>query len=92
MKQLTKWNVIPKVAAKWRGLSDLLGIKPGVTASLEGKHHGDPELACREVFTRWLDGEGLGPGEKLTWDELLEALETLQFNVFVGELKEKLGR
>ena len=88
MKLLTKWDVIPTVASKWRELSDLLEIDPNVTANIEEKTKGDPEKACREVFTRWLKGEGGNP----TWEELLDALDSLKYTEFVAELQTKLNK
>ena len=87
MKYLTKWNVIPTVAAKWRELSDLLEIDPNVTANIEEKTKGNPETACREVFTKWLKGEGSEP----TWEELLDAIDSLKYTTFVEELRAKLN-
>ena len=88
MKLLTKWDVIPTVASKWRELSDLLEIDPNVTENIEEKTKGDPEKACREVFRRWLKGEGVEP----TWEELLDTLDSLKFTVFVAELQAKLNK
>ena len=89
MKLLTKWKVISTVAANWRELADLLEFETGVTDTIDGKHKGDPNLACREVFSRWLKGEGgsSNPG----WDELLEALNDLNFKVLAEDLRSKLN-
>ena len=88
MKLLTKWKVISSVGAKWRELADLLEFDPNITAAIDGKHKGDPDLACREVFTRWLKGEA---GTTPTWEELLEALDDgLNFKVFADDLRAKL--
>lgn len=83
MKWLAKWNVISKVAFKWMELADLLEIDHNVTAAIHNKNHGDPELACREVITRWLDGEGTEP----TWEELID---NLPLPLFADELRAKL--
>lgn len=85
MYYLTKWKVISTVSAQWRQLADLLNINPSITAAIDGKHS-DPCLACREIFTRWLKGEGTHP----TWDVLLEALDDLDFKVLTKGLREAL--
>lgn len=89
MKLLTKWKVISTVGAKWMALADLLEFETSVTDAINGKHKGDPDLACREVFSRWLKGEA---GSNPSWEELLEALdEGLNFKVFADELRTKLN-
>jgi hypothetical protein len=88
MKLLTKWKILSSVAANWRGLADLLDFDPSVTSAIDGKHKGDPELCCREVFTRWLKGE---TGSAPSWDDLLEALDDLNYNVLVFDLRLKLS-
>ena len=87
MKWLTKWHVIEKVCSKWRPLADLLEIDHNVTAGLQEKSHGDPESACREVFTKWLNGEGSTP----TWEELIDCIESVGFSMFAKELNTKLS-
>ena len=88
IKQLTKWNVLSTVGAKWRGLADLLGFDPGVTTGIGGQYNNNANLCCREVLTLWLQGEGSAPR---TWEELLDNLEALKFKVFVGQLRQKLN-
>ena len=77
------------MAAKWRELADLLEFEPSVTDTIDGKHKGDPTLACREVFTRWLKGEG--ESSNPSWGDLLEALGDLKFKVLADDLRSKLN-
>ena len=86
MKYLTKWRVIPTIAAKWKMLADLLDIDTSTTDNIETKCLGDPEKACREVFARWLKGEGSVP----SWDDLTDSIDSLGFTLFAQELQEKL--
>ena len=88
MRLLTKWKVLSSVAAKWRGLADLLDFDPSVTSAIDGKHKGDPELSCRDVFSRWLTGE---TGSAPSWGDLLEALDDLNYKVLADDLRSKLG-
>ena len=88
MKLLTKWRIISTVSAKWRPLADVLEIDHNVTAGIQERSHGDPELACREVLTKWLNGEGSTP---VSWDELIDCVESVGFSMFAGELKAKLN-
>ena len=84
-----KWKVIPTVGSKWRELADLLDFDPSFTALIDEKYEGDANLACREIFMRWLKGEGSTP----SWEELLEALDDgLSFTEFADELRSKLGK
>ena len=87
MRLLTKWKVLSSVAANWRSLADLLGFVPSITSAIDAKHKGDPELSCREVFTRWLKGE---TGSPPSWDDLLEALDDLNLKVLTNDLRSKL--
>jgi hypothetical protein len=88
MKLLTKWKILSSVAANWRGLADLLDFDPGVTSAIDGKHKGDPELCCREVFSQWLIGK---TGSAPTWNDLLEALDGLDYKVLADDLRSKLS-
>ena len=87
MRLLTKWKVLSSVAANWRPLADLLGFDPSITSAIDGKHKGEPELCCRELFTRWLEGE---TGSAPSWDDLLEALDDLRLKVLADDLRSKL--
>jgi hypothetical protein len=87
MRLLTKWQVLSSVATRWRTLADLLGCDPSITSAIDGKHKGDPELCCREVFSQWLTGE---TGSAPSWDDLLEALDDLKYKVLADELRRKL--
>ena len=88
MRLLTKWKVVSSVAAKWRELADLLDFNPSITSAIDGKHKGDPELSCREVFSRWLTGES---GSAPSWGDLLEALDDLNYTVLADDLRSKLS-
>ena len=88
MKLLTKWKVLSSVAAKWRALADLLDFDPSVTSAIGEKHNRDPELSCREIFSRWLTGE---TGSAPTWGDLLEALDDLNYKVLTDDLRSKLS-
>ena len=88
MKLLTKWKVTSTVCARWRELADLLEIDPAITAAIDDKHKGNPELACREIFIRWLKGEGSTP----SWEELIDNLDdVLSFKVFSDQLRSKIS-
>ena len=88
MRLLTKWKVVSSVAAKWRELADLLDFNPSITSAIDGKHKGDPELSCREVFSRWLTGES---GSAPSWGDLLEALDDLNYTVLADDLHSELS-
>ena len=65
---------IETVQADWVKLADCLDL-PAVTAKNEQANPGwKPEDACRNVLTKWLDGEGTGPH---TWATLLTALKRM---------------
>ena len=87
MKLLTKWKVISTVSSKWRQLADVLEIDHNITAGIQDKNHGDPELSCREMLTKWLNGEG----STVSWDELIDCIESVGFSNFAGELITKLN-
>ena len=89
MKLLVKWKVISTVGAKWMTLADLLDFDTSITDIINGKHKGDPELACREVFSRWLKGEAKSTP---SWENLLDALEEgLDLQVLADDLRSKLN-
>lgn len=87
MKLMTKWKVISTVSSKWKQLADLLEIDHNVTAGIQDKNHGDPDLACRDVLTKWLNGEG----STVTWDELIDCIDSVGFANFAVELQAKLN-
>ena len=86
MKYLTKWRVIPTIASKWKQLADILEIDTSITDNIETKCLGDPEKCCREVFAKWLKGEGSTP----SWEELIDDIDSLGFTVFAEELQGKM--
>lgn len=88
MRLLTKWKVLSSVAANWRGLADLLGFDPSITSAIDDKYKGDPELSCREVFSRWLMGK---TGSAPSWGDLLEALDDLNYTVLADDLHSELS-
>ena len=88
MKLLVQWKVISTIATKWMILADLLEFDTSITDNINEKYKGDPELACREVFSRWLKREAKSTP---SWECLLDALENgLDLQVLADDLRSKL--
>ena len=70
------------MAAKWWMLGDLLGIE--TVENIKEEHRNMPELCCREIFVRWIRGEGVQP---CTWQKLIELIEDVGHKALANDLK-----
>lgn len=89
MNHLKNWKVIQKLAANWEEFAYTLQFSYEVVQNI----HRDTanfgvESSCREVFTRWLNGEGCEP---ITWERLIEALKDSDRSMLAEELEQRLA-
>lgn len=86
MHYLEHLKVIQKVAIEWKKVANLLRLPTEVVNNV----HQDTvmlgcERSCREIFSRWLAGEGCQP---ITWRKLIEVMEDAERSILAQELAE----
>ena len=65
---------VPRVAPKWDEVGLQLNIQPYVLESIEA-NGGDVVTRCKNVFSKWLNGE-TGTGDlQRTWESVLKAVK-----------------
>ena len=84
MYWLEHLKVIQNLAADWKKMANLLELPIHVVDTI----HKDTanigvEHSCREMFCRWLEGEGC---HDITWKKLIEALEDGERSTLAEEL------
>ena len=82
-------RVLDTVAADWRYLATSLGFEGPVIECVEIESLLQPEEACHQVFTKWLDG-GDGLCKPVTWDTLIQCLIDAGLVDIAEKLKEIL--
>ena len=81
-------KITQTVAAKWEDVALALHFEGHVLQNIRyDPHIHCIDTACREMFQKWLDGEGRQP---VTWETLLDALVDAGFVTVVEDLHEIL--
>ena len=70
------------MAANWLTLGDLLKIDD--LDNIKEEYKNDPRLCCREMFNRWIRGEGVQPS---TWGKLIELIDNAGDVVLAKDVK-----
>ena len=82
-------HVLPSVADKWRDLGvELLHptlIEQRVLEVILANHPHSVENCCKSMFEKWLNTQ-----EDASWQQLLEALQTMQLNYLHDQIEKKL--
>ena len=87
----TNVRVIERVAPDWKNLAIALGFDQSRLKIIEKDYRGSTEEACREMFTRWLDGEH-DLAQPCTWDTLIKCLRRALFIKLANNLREILNQ
>ena len=78
-------RILDKVKPSWINLANALSLPQNTEANEKAVAGWTPEGACRNVFSKWLNGSGVYP---LTWPTLLKALKKLGgYKHFIGQIK-----
>ena len=64
-------KVIEQVAPVWEQLACSLHFQPAVIRTMDRKNHYQCDLACMDMFGRWLEGSARQP---VSWETLMAAL------------------
>ena len=82
-------HVVPSVAHKWRDLGVKLLhptlIEQRVLEVIAADHPHSVENCCKSMFEKWLNTQ-----EDASWQQLLEALQTMQLNYLADQIENKL--
>ena len=82
-------HVVPSVAHKWRDLGVKLLhptlIEQRVLEVIAADHPHRVEDCCKSMFEKWLNTQ-----EDASWQQLLEALQTMQLNYLADQIENKL--
>ena len=82
-------HVVPSVADKWRDLGVKLlhptKIEQRVLEVIAADHPHSVENCCKSMFEKWLNTQ-----EDASWQQLLEALQTMQLNYLAEQIENKL--
>ena len=82
-------HVVPSVADKWRDLGVKLLhptlIEQRVLEVIAADHPHSVENCCKSMFEKWLNTQ-----EDASWQQLLEALQTMQLNYLAEQIENKL--
>ena len=89
-KEMHRYYIMDKIAAKWRRLGIALKFDTNSLDSIETTCNHDVEQCCVKMLTQWLDG--YVKQLPITWRTLLEALRDVHMNQLAGELTELLGK
>ena len=84
-------HVVPSVADKWRDLGVKLlhptQIEQRVLEVIAADHPHSVENCCKSMFEKWLNTQ-----EDASWQQLLEALHTMQLNYLAEQIDNKLTK
>jgi len=82
-------QVVPLVADKWRDLGVHLlepsQIRQRVLEVIAADHPHSVEDCCKSVFEKWLNTQ-----EDASWEQLLEALKSVQLDYLASQIENKL--
>ena len=82
-------HVVPSVADKWRDLGVKLLhptlIEQRVLEVIAADHPHSVENCCKSMFEKWLNTK-----DDASWQQLLEALHTMQLNYLADQIQNKL--
>ena len=81
-------RIIDSVAADWEGIAIALQFEASEIETVRSDCHFQSKPACRNIFGKWLDGQGCQP---VTWQRLGEALADVGFSTLARDLQEVLG-
>ena len=76
------------MAPKWLILGDLLEFETKTLENIEQKCGKIPNLCCREIFQRWINGEGVQP---CSWEKLIDLVEDCGEVVLAEDIKNALS-
>ncbi len=71
-----KVQIIKEVQAEWEKLSDFLKLPRSTVCNLKAHLNWTPDSACRSIFERWLNGEGIVPK---TWGTLIKVFKDMGY-------------
>ena len=79
-------KIIETVAARWEEVALALHFEGHILRNIRYDPHIQCiDTSCREMFQKWLDGEGREP---VTWKTLMDALIDIGFVTEVEDLQE----
>ena len=78
-----KLKLIKRITAKWERVATRLQFHHSTIETISRDCHHKADPACRSMFAKWLDGEGLQPA---TWRTLIAALREAELSSVAQEL------
>ena len=81
-------KLINRVAGKWEEVAIRLHFSADRIEVLRRDSHHQCDPACRNMFTRWLDGEGREPR---TWGTLIATLNEANLSTVAHELDKMIN-
>ena len=69
--------VVRRAASKWELLARSLGVKESLISIVKRDYCYSCEGACREVLSRWLNGDCGTGDERRSWQSVMTALEEI---------------
>lgn len=75
--------VVTEVAGRWERMARALDFSEAEVEILGRNCKNNVELACTDLFTRWLEGNHRQP---VTWQTVIECLKELDLNVVAEDL------
>ena len=88
--EMQPFNLIEKVAYKWRTIGELLGLTYSKLQSLADEYQQEPNECCRAVLGLWLNNPPLD--YPATWQGLIDLLEDSQLGKVTTELRTILNK
>ena len=77
-------NILDEVQADWSSIVDYLELPSKTVKQLRGR---DDEEAVREVFERWLNGNG---ETSVDWNTVIQTIQKVKKKLFAEEVREAL--
>ena len=79
-------EIIKSLAPRWHLFGDHLSFDSDSTTIdlIKEKHQGDPESGCKEMFQKWLKGEGVRP---VNWRTLAQLLEDFEYKRLATDIR-----
>ena len=74
--------MISQIAGGWEKVALALRFDGAALTAIDREFH-CPEIACLNMFQRWMRGEGRGP---VCWEVLMKALKDAEYTVLAEDL------
>ena len=76
-------RVISQIAGGWEKVALALRFDGAALTAIDRDSFHRPEMACLNMFQRWMRGEGRGP---VCWEVLMKALKDAEYTVLAEDL------